>query len=471
MVRSMSQDTKRNQEWVRNSLKLDGEMSLLSESAFPYQEKSCAANLLPNSEADIAHVPYHVEKISAYEISEGVQPIVICIPLQSWSFNLGDRISNLGIKIDSNFTENSKSTFLPLPKQTAISFQSFIAPPLDCTQSYIPNGTGSAPAQAERDSQALAKKNALQFQQAVELVEDSTDSQSGLVAEANNQSSTRLTRYQFPDYLRTELESNGDRSNRPHLDKIFLAIACVYSLTVFYFLASKFDFQFTQLLGDRTAKLSSPENSSDAEMQFVNYMKKSLQAIDRKAQIQKKQTEVLAANSESKLSVERSILPPVNIPITPTTPSWQTAAALPMGATLPSPAAPTNRTLAQIPAFTPPPPPTPKKTPAFKKTTQLPPPPPVHNYEPTSTSTPEAQPASTARVAASQPVAAGYTLIGLLDLGQQSAAMFETNDTTKQFWKGEVIGDTGWMLKSVSDRGVAIVRNGEVRSLSVGEKF
>jgi hypothetical protein len=470
----MSQNTKRNEEWVRNSLKLDGEMSLLSESALPYHEKSCTANLLPNSEADIADVPYHVEKISAYEISERVQPIVICIPLQSWSFNSGDRISNLGIKIDSNFTENYKSTSLPFPKQTAISFQSFIAPPLNRTQPYIPSHTGGTTVQAYRDLQALAQKNALQLQQApsqaVDLIERSTD-RSGLVASANNQSSTRLTRYQFPDSLGTELESKGDRHSRPHLDKIFLAIACVYSLTIFYFLASKFDFQFTQLFGAQTAKLPSPENSSNADTQFVNYMQKSLQAIDRKAQIQKKQTAILAANSESKLSVERSIIPPANIPVTPTIPSWQIGAALPMGATLSTPAAPTNPTLAQVPDFTPPPPPAPKKIPAFKKTSQLPPPPPVPNYEPISTQTPETKPASPARVAASQPVAAGYTLIGLLDLGQQSAAMFETNDTTKQFWKGEVIGDTGWMLKSVSDRGVAIVRNGEVRSLSVGEKF
>jgi hypothetical protein len=62
-------------------------------------------------------------------------------------------------------------------------------------------------------------------------------------------------------------------------------------------------------------------------------------------------------------------------------------------------------------------------------------------------------------------------LSGILELGQQSAALFEINGTTKRIWLGEQIDNTGWILESVSNREAKVSYQGKTRSVSVGEKF
>ncbi|MDX2215363.1 MAG: hypothetical protein SFY66_19020 [Oculatellaceae cyanobacterium bins.114] len=67
---------------------------------------------------------------------------------------------------------------------------------------------------------------------------------------------------------------------------------------------------------------------------------------------------------------------------------------------------------------------------------------------------------------------ASHVLVGLLELGgDRSAALFEINGTTQRIRIGEGVGSSGWTLVSV-DNGEAIVRrNGEVRSIFVGQSF
>jgi hypothetical protein len=63
------------------------------------------------------------------------------------------------------------------------------------------------------------------------------------------------------------------------------------------------------------------------------------------------------------------------------------------------------------------------------------------------------------------------TLKGILGNGDRSAVMFELNGVTKNYEKGEKIGNSGWVLIRV-ENGTAIVRrNGEVRTLSVGQRI
>ncbi len=62
-------------------------------------------------------------------------------------------------------------------------------------------------------------------------------------------------------------------------------------------------------------------------------------------------------------------------------------------------------------------------------------------------------------------------LVGVLDQGEQSVALFEINGITQRYELGESIASSGWTLVEVSKNQAVIRRNGEVRSLFVGHSF
>jgi hypothetical protein len=63
------------------------------------------------------------------------------------------------------------------------------------------------------------------------------------------------------------------------------------------------------------------------------------------------------------------------------------------------------------------------------------------------------------------------TLVGVMELGKDSAALIEINGVTQRYRIGESIGSTGWNVVEVSKNQVIIRRNGEVRSIFVGQGF
>ncbi len=73
----------------------------------------------------------------------------------------------------------------------------------------------------------------------------------------------------------------------------------------------------------------------------------------------------------------------------------------------------------------------------------------------------------------SAPVAssAKYTLVGVLELGDRSTALFESNGVARRINMGESIGTSGWSLVEVNNQEAIIRRNGEVRSIYVGQAF
>ncbi|MEO1428169.1 MAG: hypothetical protein AAFS12_01335 [Cyanobacteria bacterium J06632_19] len=71
---------------------------------------------------------------------------------------------------------------------------------------------------------------------------------------------------------------------------------------------------------------------------------------------------------------------------------------------------------------------------------------------------------------ASVPTSA-HVLEGLLELGEQSAALFKVNGVSRRVQKGETIGASGWTLVDVANGEAIIRRNGEVRSIFAGQKF
>ncbi|NJL21170.1 MAG: hypothetical protein HC895_10695 [Leptolyngbyaceae cyanobacterium SM1_3_5] len=87
---------------------------------------------------------------------------------------------------------------------------------------------------------------------------------------------------------------------------------------------------------------------------------------------------------------------------------------------------------------------------------------------------PAARPAPAApapAVAVAPASAPQQTLMGLMQFGDRSAALFEVGGSPQRISVGENIGTSGWTLVSVSNDAAVIRRNGEVRSIYVGQQF
>ncbi len=126
-----------------------------------------------------------------------------------------------------------------------------------------------------------------------------------------------------------------------------------------------------------------------------------------------------------------------------------------------------ERALDQIPEKVSPPP-TPNPKPAAM--VALPPPPPV-----TVMPIPAA-PVITAPVSSPTPLPAvptpsrpPVTLIGLLQMGANSLALFQLGDTTQQVSVGSQVGQSGWQVKEVREQEVVLARAGQNRTLAVGQ--
>lgn len=76
-----------------------------------------------------------------------------------------------------------------------------------------------------------------------------------------------------------------------------------------------------------------------------------------------------------------------------------------------------------------------------------------------------------AAVAAAPAPAPQQTLMGLMQFGDRSAALFDVSGSPQRISVGESIGTSGWTLVSVSNDTAVIRRNGEVRSIYVGQQF
>ncbi len=63
------------------------------------------------------------------------------------------------------------------------------------------------------------------------------------------------------------------------------------------------------------------------------------------------------------------------------------------------------------------------------------------------------------------------SLVGVMQLGDRSAALIETNGIAQRIRVGESIGSSGWTLVDVSKDQAVIRRNGEVRSIFIGQTF
>ncbi|NJO77216.1 MAG: hypothetical protein HC827_00975 [Cyanobacteria bacterium RM1_2_2] len=78
---------------------------------------------------------------------------------------------------------------------------------------------------------------------------------------------------------------------------------------------------------------------------------------------------------------------------------------------------------------------------------------------------------ATAPIAVPNIAVTTHTLIGVLALGERSAALFEIDGTPQRIEIGGQIGSSGWALVSIDNQAAIVRKNGEVRSIYVGQKF
>jgi hypothetical protein len=97
--------------------------------------------------------------------------------------------------------------------------------------------------------------------------------------------------------------------------------------------------------------------------------------------------------------------------------------------------------------------------------------PPVKATAPSRVGSPTPAPASPAPNVPNIAAATNHRLLGVLELGDKSAALFEVNGTPSRVEIGQQIGSSGWSLVSISNQEAIVRRNGEVRSIYVGQKF
>jgi hypothetical protein len=64
-----------------------------------------------------------------------------------------------------------------------------------------------------------------------------------------------------------------------------------------------------------------------------------------------------------------------------------------------------------------------------------------------------------------------YSLLGVLEAGERSSALFNGDNLTQRFQIGEAIGSSGWMLTGVNNQKAILSKGGKTRYLEVGQSF
>jgi len=207
---------------------------------------------------------------------------------------------------------------------------------------------------------------------------------------------------------------------RLHLDKVLFGLSCLYLGGVLVWLV-------TQSGPRESSAKKTPISPQDA--QFIAYLEKSLDVIDKE-----KTTSPTVAVAPPPM-VER-----IYVPVYPPTPVAPPPPPIPSARPIPKPVA---RTTAIPPLSIPLP-------------TRIPPPPP--------TSVPVLTPGKTLL-----PTQAGYTLVGVMELGDRSMALVDFQGITKRLTLGEIVGN--WQIVGIQNQQITLSHNGSMKTLNVGQSF
>jgi Tfp pilus assembly protein PilP len=61
--------------------------------------------------------------------------------------------------------------------------------------------------------------------------------------------------------------------------------------------------------------------------------------------------------------------------------------------------------------------------------------------------------------------------VGILDLGNRSAAMFEVSGAVQSVALGRPVGSSGWLLTKIQQQEITLKRGAETKVVLVGQKF
>lgn len=230
----------------------------------------------------------------------------------------------------------------------------------------------------------------------------------------------------------------------PTPDRLLFGFACLSLLAVVGWLwtQEQLEFSYPKPLRPKIEAGVTPVSESDAD--FIEYMERSLAAISRPAQNPEplqplpSASPTPATTPSNETTQAPTVLERIYIPVYP---SQSPAVQTPSPSATPAPQASVSPSSPQVPSPPPPPPPTATTLPSIP-----------------------ASPMPTAPTLQ-------HTLVGLLELGERSAALFNIEGVTQRIRVGEVIGSSGWTLVSIANQKAVIRRNGEVRSIFVGQKL
>ncbi|NET37070.1 MAG: hypothetical protein F6K19_34435 [Cyanothece sp. SIO1E1] len=184
-------------------------------------------------------------------------------------------------------------------------------------------------------------------------------------------------------------------------------------------------------------KLTAEELQAQADGQFLEYLKRSLDVLDRRVE----------ANQQASGGTAVAKLPPL--------PGRSVSSAAPASTVLER---------VYIPVYRPPQ--------ALGPTSLLPSLPNSTNSVTPTAPNRQTTANNSASVSSAAPLPTSrHVLVGVLELGDRSAALFDIDGSTQRFYVGETIGSSGWALVSVANQEAVIRRNGEVRSVYVGQQF
>lgn len=291
----------------------------------------------------------------------------------------------------------------------------------------------------------------------------------------------------------------------PHSARLLSVVACLACLGALSAAATWFGVSHLRTAPEASVA-APPAEAPDADPEFIDYMLRSLDAIQYRDETRLVREEV-ATRAAERDATERAAAAEVAryLAATPFSPPPPPEPPAPAAAAAPAPPPPSRarraparpaRANAIAPAPSaplPPPPPLPALPPPGARAATAPAPSPAPSPAPTSAPepsiptfsqpsvlsaapeeaiefVPEPPPPPDAPTAATGGVRAGnYALVGLLELGEQSAALVRVDGTTQRFVLGEAIGNSGWQLAEVAERRVVVRRDGRERVLGIGD--
>ncbi|MFY7931187.1 MAG: hypothetical protein ACOVO7_00830 [Microcystis aeruginosa] len=222
------------------------------------------------------------------------------------------------------------------------------------------------------------------------------------------------------------MAAGHEENPRMPLDKVIFVIACVYLGWVVAWLISQ-----------KNAPVSQNGTISQEEQKFIAYLQSSLAIIDRQGQTSSPDPDPDPQNNPSPVATVPPP-PPANLPVN-NTPQIIERIYVPVYPQTPETAAKIAPVTPANPDISAPP------LPAAPQVNR-----PLAAVIPTNNQVKN-------------------TLVGVMDLGDRSSALFDNKGITTRISPGEFIN--GWTLVQVGSQQVILSRNGQTKVLEVGQSF